>query len=78
MGRKKRWSELSQRTRRMIVLAATFEGLLKIMALIDIKRRPARQIRGSKTKWALAVTFVNSAGALPIVYFLYGRRAQHQ
>lgn len=76
VGRKKRWSELSPRTRRLIVVGATFEGLLKIMALIDIKRRPASGIRGSKLKWALAVLFVNSAGALPIAYFLYGRRGR--
>jgi hypothetical protein len=55
-------------------LGATFEGLLKILALIDIRRRPAAQIRGSKKKWAAAVVLVNSVGAVPIAYFLYGRR----
>ena len=45
---KKRWSELSEGARRLVVLGAVFEGVLKIMALIDLKRRPASEIRGSK------------------------------
>jgi hypothetical protein len=71
---KKRWSELSERTRRLIIIGAALEGVLKIAALIDIVRRPASEIRGSKVKWALTVLFVNSVGAVPISYFAYGRR----
>jgi hypothetical protein len=69
----KKWSDLSQRTRRLIIAVGTFEGILKVAALIDIKRRPADEIRGRKGLWALAVTFVNSAGLLPIFYFIFGR-----
>lgn len=72
--RKRRWSELSERTRRTIVLAAVFETMLKVLALIDLKRRPSSQVRGSKAKWATAVVLVNSVGALPIAYFVWGRR----
>jgi hypothetical protein len=74
---KRRWIELSQRIRRLILLGATIEAVLKIMALVDIKRRPAGEIRGSKAKWAAAVVLFNSAGAIPIAYFAYGRRAHH-
>jgi hypothetical protein len=70
----KRWSDLSPRTRKLITTVGVFEGILKIAALIDIKRRPATEIRGRKRVWALAVTFVNSAGLLPIVYFVRGRK----
>ena len=74
MARKKRWSELSLRTRRLIIVAATFEGVLKVAALIHLARRPADEVRGSKAKWATAIVLVNSAGALPLYYFARGRR----
>jgi hypothetical protein len=32
----------------LIILGAAFEGILKIAALADIKRRPASEVRGSK------------------------------
>jgi hypothetical protein len=71
---KKRWSQLSPRTRRAIVVTGTIEGGLKLVALRDLRRRPAEQVRGSKKKWATALVFVNSGGALPLAYFLRGRR----
>lgn len=70
---RKQWSDLSERTRRMLLVGATIEGILKVLALIDIIRRPADQVRGSKAKWAIAVVLVNSVGAVPIAYFLWGR-----
>ena len=54
---------------------AAFEGALKIAALIDLARRPASQIRGSKRRWASAIAVINSLGAVPILYFVLGRRA---
>lgn len=74
MSEKRRWGELSERTRRLIILGAVFEGILKIMALVDIKRRSDSEIRGSKAKWAAAVVLINSVGAAPIAYFVFGRR----
>jgi hypothetical protein len=68
------WQELSPRTRRLLVAAGAFEGVLKVAALVDLARRPAAQVRGSKTRWALAVTLVNAVGAVPIAYFVWGRR----
>ena len=74
MTASKRWSELSPRTRRLIIGAAVAEGLLKLAALIDIKRRPASQVRGPRWVWATLVAVVSSFGLLPISYFLFGRR----
>jgi hypothetical protein len=71
---RRRWSDLSERSRRLIVLGGVFEGILKIAALVDLKRRPAEEIRGSKPAWATAVVLVNSVGAVPVAYFLLGRR----
>lgn len=70
----RRWSDLSERSRRLIIAAAAVEACLKTAALIDMRRRPASEIRGSKRKWAIAVVLVNSFGAVPISYFVFGRR----
>lgn len=71
---RKKWKDLSPRTRRLIVLASAIEGVLKISALIDLARRPASEVRGSRARWAAAVTLINSLGAVPIAYFACGRR----
>ena len=70
----KTWQSLSPRVRRLLIAGATVEGLVKVAALIDLARRPARQVRGSKLRWAVAITLVNSVGAVPIAYFLRGRK----
>jgi hypothetical protein len=69
-----RWSALDPRVRKAIVVVGAVEAGLKAAALIDLARRPARQVRGSKALWALAVTVVNAAGAVPVAYFVRGRR----
>jgi hypothetical protein len=69
----KRWSEMSDRTRALIVVAGIAEGALKIAVLVDLRRRPASQVRGSKRAWRLSL-LVNSAGLIPLSYFVYGRR----
>ena len=74
MAARRQWSDLSQRTRGLLIAAAVAEGILKVAALIDIKRRPASQIRGPKWIWAAVVAVVSSAGVLPISYFMLGRR----
>jgi len=74
MAAKRQWSDLSGRNRRLVAVAAVAEGILKIAALIDLKRRPASQVRGPKWVWATVVTVVGSAGVIPISYFLFGRR----
>ena len=73
MARKK-WNELSPRVRRLVVAGAVFEGALKIAALVDLARRPADAVQGSKKVWATAIVLVNSMGAVPIAYFVRGRR----
>lgn len=71
----RRWSELSPRSRRVILVAGSVEAALKVAALVDLKRRPAEQVRGSKTTWATAIVLINSAGLVPLTYFVRGRRA---
>ena len=74
MAARQQWSDLDERTRKLIISVAVVEGILKLAALIDIKRRPASQIRGPKWLWASVVAIVSSAGVLPISYFIFGRR----
>lgn len=73
---RRRWSDLSERTRRLLIAAAVADGALRVAALVDIKRQPATQIRGQKRVWAGAVAIISSAGVLPISYFVFGRRRQ--
>jgi hypothetical protein len=76
MAARKQWSDLSERNRKLLIAVGVVEGCLKIAALIDIKRRPASQIRGPKWLWAAVVSVVSSAGLLPISYFVFGRKRQ--
>jgi hypothetical protein len=71
---RRRWSELEPRTRRFLVVASAIEGVLKVAALIDLARRPSKEVRGPKAAWAAAVSLINSLGAVPIAYFAWGRR----
>ena len=71
MATKKKWGELSPRSRRLIVVTGIVEVALLAATLVDLKRRPADQIRGSKRMWT-ALAFVNIVG--PIAYFALGRR----
>jgi len=70
----KRWADLTPRSRRFVVVAAVVEAVLKVAALVDLARRPAAEVNGSKVRWALVITLVNSLGAAPLAYFAYGRR----
>jgi hypothetical protein len=70
----RKWSDLSTRSRRLLIAAAVAEGILKSAALVDITRRPGSQIRGSKWIWAPVVVAVNSFGGAPLAYFAFGRR----
>ena len=74
MAQGRRWSDLSERQRRLVVIAAVVDTALKITALADLRRRPAADIRGRKWVWATVVALSNSAGVVPIGYFLVGRR----
>ncbi len=74
MAAGRKWSELPERTRGLLIAAAVADGALRVAALVDIKRRPASQIRGPKWVWATLAAVVGSAGAVPAAYFAFGRR----
>ena len=64
---------MSPRTRTVIVAAAVAEAGLKAAVVADLRRRPAAQVRGPKWAWAMSM-IVNSAGLIPLGYFVFGRR----
>ena len=66
--------DLDPRTQKILVVLGAAETVLKIIALIDLVRRRKETIRGNKIGWAAAIATVNSAGLVPIGYFLFGRR----
>jgi len=74
MAAQQGWNNLSEGTRKLIIVVAVAESILKGAALIDLKRRPANQVRGPKWLWAPVIALVNSAGVVSISYFVFGRR----
>ncbi|MFI6498260.1 PLDc N-terminal domain-containing protein [Nonomuraea typhae] len=67
----RRWNELTERQRWALGVGSGLQLALLAAALIDLRRRPAAEIRGSKRMWA-AIVFVNFAG--PLAYFTLARR----
>jgi len=68
---KKTWAELSKTQQTVIVVAGAAELVLTSIALVDIVRRPATQVRGPKVMW-VASFVVQPVG--PIAYLVIGRR----
>ena len=68
---KRSWSDFTPQQRAAISAVGAAELLFKMLALRDISRRDADQIRGSKRLWR-AAQLVNTLG--PLSYFLIGRR----
>ena len=67
----KQWQDLTDRQKRGIVVLGALQLALLVAALIDIRRRSAEEINGSKRLWTMVV-FINGIG--PIAYFVFGRK----
>ena len=65
------WSELSPLARKFVVVSGLVQVGLFIAAQVDLARRPADQVVGSKARWRM-IAFLNFIG--PAVYFWRGRR----
>jgi hypothetical protein len=46
----------------------------KTAALAALALRPSDEVRGSKLLWAAAIVLINALGAVPLAYFLHGRK----
>lgn len=73
-ARKKAWKDLSPTAKFGTISAAIVQLSLLVAAQTDITRRPASEIRGSKTMWRVA-TLVNFVG--PGSYFTFGVKRHH-
>ena len=62
---------LSRTQQTALIGLGVVEVALLAAALLDIRRRPAEQINGTKRAWRL-VSLVNLLG--PLAYFAFGRR----
>jgi phospholipase D-like protein len=71
MANTRRWSDLTDTQQKAIVVSAAVETVLTTVALVDLARRPAAQVRGPKSLWALGC-FVQPVG--PVAYLVLGRR----
>jgi hypothetical protein len=70
----KRWQDMTGTQRKLIVIVGLVETALKVAMLLDLRRRQDAQVRGSRRLWALSA-LTNSAGVIPLAYFLVGRRS---
>jgi hypothetical protein len=70
----KQWQDLTDRQKRGIVILGALQLALLAASLIDIRRRPAKDINGSKRLWTMVV-FINGIG--PIAYYS-GGSGRHQ
>ncbi|UYP20866.1 hypothetical protein OED52_10270 [Rhodococcus sp. Z13] len=71
LPRKKKFSEMSRPQQVFVVVLAVVQITLASAAWIDLAKRPADKVNGSKARWALTIA-VNFVG--PIRYFRSGRR----
>lgn len=68
---KKRWSGLSTKQQFALLTLACVQVSLAATAWVDLARRPAAEIRGSKRFWAPVIA-INWVG--PLTYLSYGVR----
>ncbi|MCV7128818.1 MULTISPECIES: PLD nuclease N-terminal domain-containing protein [Mycolicibacterium] len=70
---KRKWSDLSRTQQMAIAVVGVVEMAATTAMLIDLARRPASTVRGSKSLW-LGLSVVQPVG--PLAYFTLGRLHQ--
>ena len=68
--RRKKWSDLTPTQQRLVVALSVVEVVVTTVAVADLVRRPAAQVRGSKAVWAVGM-LVQPVG--PLAYLGFGR-----
>ena len=71
MATKKRWNDLTDTQKTVLLTLISVQVSLAATAWADLATRPAVKVRGSKGKWA-AIIAINFIG--PLLYFTRGRR----
>ena len=67
----KRWSDLTRGQQAAIIVGGVVTTVWQLAMLVDLRKRSAADIRGSKRVWVLA-SFVRPVGQ--IAYYAFGRR----
>lgn len=70
MMNNKKWSEMSRAQQGAVVVLGAAEVVLTAVAVVDLVRRPAEQVRGPKVAWAAGLA-IQPVG--PIAYLAWGR-----
>ena len=65
------WSDLTPQQQTAVLVLGSTQLSLAATAWTDLARRPAEEVNGSKTRWALIIA-INVLG--PAAYFRWGRR----
>ena len=68
---RRRWNDLSGRQQAAVLTLASVQLSLAATAWADLASRPAAEVNGSKSRWALLIA-INFFG--PVAYFRWGRR----
>jgi Phospholipase_D-nuclease N-terminal len=68
---RRRWRDLSPREQTAVLTLASVQLSLAATAWVDLARRPADGVNGSKLRWAFLIA-INFIG--PVAYFRWGRR----
>ena len=71
MATKKRWNDLTDTQKTVLLTLISVQVSLAATAWADLASRPAAKVQGSKGKWA-AIIAINFIG--PTLYFTRGRR----
>lgn len=66
-----KWQDMTRGQRAFVVVGAGIEIALTTVAVVDLARRPAEQVRGPKVGWLLGCV-IQPVG--PIAYLTLGRR----
>ena len=65
------WADLTPTQQTAVLVLGSVQMSLAATAWADLARRPARQVNGSKVRWAFVIG-INFFG--PLAYFRWGRR----
>jgi hypothetical protein len=67
----KSWADRSPAEKAASIVLGVVNIILVVLALLDLRRRPASEINGKKWVWVM-VAFIQPFG--PIAYFIFGRK----
>ena len=72
---RRRWQDLTPAQQAAVLVLGSVQLSLAATAWVDLARRPAEEVNGSKARWA-AVIAINWFG--PLAWFRWGRRTTHR